>query len=297
MPPREQDAVRDAAATAGRWPLVAFSHGFGGHRRQSTFFCTHLASHGYVVVAVDHAGNTMTDVIRRALAVRAGREKPDTGGVLGESMAHRPADLAFAIDRVLDGSAGHLTAHVDADRLATSGHSFGGWTALLTTSRDDRIRACVALAPAGGRLPDVATPLADALELGRAQTIPTLLMVGEEDCILPMSSMHDLVSRIGDGSRMIVIEHADHMHFCDRAREIHELFRTMPPPGPLEGVAKHSRPFDELCPAEHAYDVVRGLGLAHLDAALKRHAAARAFVDGDVAGHIAVRGIRARVGG
>ena len=29
---------------------MAFSHGFGGHRRQTTHFCIHLASHGYVVV-------------------------------------------------------------------------------------------------------------------------------------------------------------------------------------------------------------------------------------------------------
>src|SRR5262249_27794141 len=59
-----QDAVRDAAPRAGRFPLVAFSHGYGGHRRQSTFLCTHLASHGYVVVSADHAGNTVLDALQ-----------------------------------------------------------------------------------------------------------------------------------------------------------------------------------------------------------------------------------------
>src|SRR5690606_17664657 len=37
LPPVHQDAVRDAEAEPGEYPLVAFSHGFGGHRRQSTF--------------------------------------------------------------------------------------------------------------------------------------------------------------------------------------------------------------------------------------------------------------------
>jgi hypothetical protein len=41
-----------------------FSHGYGAHRRQSTFFCTHLLSHGYVV-AMDHTGNTVFETIRR----------------------------------------------------------------------------------------------------------------------------------------------------------------------------------------------------------------------------------------
>ncbi|MGH7858791.1 MAG: alpha/beta hydrolase family protein, partial [Candidatus Binatia bacterium] len=46
LPPGWQEAVRDADAREGSFPLVAFSHGFGGHRRQTTFLCTHLASHG-----------------------------------------------------------------------------------------------------------------------------------------------------------------------------------------------------------------------------------------------------------
>src|SRR5713101_1984604 len=49
VPPVRQAAVRDAVAHPGVYPLIAFSHSSGGHRRQSTFLCTHLASHGYMV--------------------------------------------------------------------------------------------------------------------------------------------------------------------------------------------------------------------------------------------------------
>ena len=64
LPSVSQDAVRDAAARQGPFPLVAFSHGYGGHRRQSTFLCTHLASHGYVVAAPEHVGNTVLDAMQ-----------------------------------------------------------------------------------------------------------------------------------------------------------------------------------------------------------------------------------------
>src|SRR5262245_61741661 len=41
-----QQAMRDAApATGTAFPAVVFSHGTVSHRRQSTFLCTHLASH------------------------------------------------------------------------------------------------------------------------------------------------------------------------------------------------------------------------------------------------------------
>jgi predicted dienelactone hydrolase len=58
------DARNDAAPAEGRFPLIAFSHGNSGLRRQSTFLTTHLASWGFVVTAPDHAGNTLFEMIK-----------------------------------------------------------------------------------------------------------------------------------------------------------------------------------------------------------------------------------------
>src|SRR5262245_58058281 len=77
LPATRQEAVRDAAAAPGTFPVIAFSHGYGGHRRQSTFLCSHLASHGYVVVGIDHTGNTIFDILQMTLAVRRGGPLPD----------------------------------------------------------------------------------------------------------------------------------------------------------------------------------------------------------------------------
>jgi len=38
----------------GGWPLVLFSHGLGGSMEMYTQLCMHLASFGYVVVAIEH---------------------------------------------------------------------------------------------------------------------------------------------------------------------------------------------------------------------------------------------------
>src|SRR5512133_610440 len=75
-----QQAGRDATPAPRGGPLVVFSHGFASHRRQSTFLCSHLASHGYVVAAPDHAGGTLAELLGPWLAMaRAARaERPET---------------------------------------------------------------------------------------------------------------------------------------------------------------------------------------------------------------------------
>ena len=135
-----QHAVKDAEALSGKYPLVVFSHGFGGERRQSTFFYTHLASHGYVVAAMDHVGNTTVDMI-------SGASSAGDPAVIDQFIASRPQDASFVISQMLTGASGHT---VLPDQVGMSGHSFGGWTALKTLESDTRIKAVLPLAPAGG---------------------------------------------------------------------------------------------------------------------------------------------------
>jgi len=286
-----QDAVRDAEPAPGRFPLVVFSHGYGGHRRQSTFLCTHLASHGYVVAATDHFGNTIRDVMEHMLATRAGRPVPDFVEHLLEVARQRPVDASWLIDRILDGTAGDVAARVDAECIGIAGHSFGGWTTLATTGRDPRIRAALPLAPAGGSLASLANPLSERLDLEWSRDVPTLFVVADRDSILPLPSMHDLLARTRTSKRMVVLGNTDHMHFCDRAAQAHEMFRAFPPPGFFEDAAKATVPFAELCPEEPAYDAIRGLGLAHMDATLKAHAPAAEFMGGELAARLGARGI------
>src|SRR6266436_3510200 len=57
------ESVRDARMRQGKFPLIVFSHGNGGNRHQNTFWCDHLASHGYVIVSADHVGNANMTIL------------------------------------------------------------------------------------------------------------------------------------------------------------------------------------------------------------------------------------------
>jgi dienelactone hydrolase len=293
LPESTQDAVRDARPIEGRFPLVVFSHGFGGHRRQSTFLCTHLASHGYVVAAMDHTGNTVLDILQMTLAMRSGVEVPEPLGILDAMIAARPRDASFVIDRVLDGSAGDVATLVDADRIGMAGHSFGGgWTTLQTTCVDRRIRAALPLAPAGGATHMPAEPLREALDFAWGREVPTLFLAADKDSLLPLGGMHELLGKTPSSSkRMVVLGNSDHLHFCDNVEQVHEMFRKMPPPGAFEDAAKAVPPIHELFPGAHANDMVRGLGLAHMDAALKANEAAAQLLRGDLKALLAARGV------
>ena len=285
-----QEAVRDATARPGRHALVVFSHGYGGHRRQSTFLCTHLASHGYVVAAVDHTGNTMLEVVQGVMTLRSGGTLPHPDTVLREFVVLRPADVSFAIDHILG-----TDGFVDADRIGMAGHSFGGWTTLTTTARDRRIRAAVPLAPAGGASPLPVDLLRESVDFRWGREVPTLYVVADRDSLLPLAGMHELLERTPATKRMVVLEDADHLHFCDRVEETHELFRTMPQDPLFEDIQKAIPPIAELVPGERAHLAIRGLALAHMDAHLRGDAAAARLLAGDVRAALAERGVAASV--
>jgi predicted dienelactone hydrolase len=288
FPPGWQEAVRDAEARAEQAPLVVFSHGFGAHRRQSTFLCTHLASHGYVVAAMDHTGNTVFETIQAMMAAQMGEPPPDPGPLLAELMPPRPADVTFVIDKMIAGAEG--IPAVDAERIGMSGHSFGGWTTLMAAARDRRIRAALPLAPAGGWTPLPGVPLGEALDFAWGRDVPTLFLVADSDTLLPLRGMQELYGRTLGSKKMVILENADHMHFCDRIEEIHELFRMMPPPI-FDTLAKSIKPITELAAAEGAYKFVRGLGLAHMDAHVRGSEAAARFLAGDLAAALRAEGV------
>ncbi len=276
IPESYQHARRDAAPLGERAPLAVFSHGLWGHRRQSTFLTTHLASHGWIVVGLDHTGNTSIDLISNL-------GRPAEEG-LRASMVHRPGDVRAVIDAAADG---RLGVEIDAAHVGLTGHSFGGWTALRVVPDEPRVAAVVALAPAAG-----ISLLRPELRLPWARPVPVLTIACDRDSLLPLAGIEAMFDDLAPPRDLVVLENADHMHFCDAARETHELFRSMGPQ--IMATATPMPPFDELVPAKHGHETAAGLGLAHLDAHVRGIAAARELVAGDLAGVLGPRGIAAR---
>src|SRR5215470_12607047 len=107
-------------------PLIIYSHFSGGSRRGASFLSTHLASHGYIVAALDHS-----EVIAPELARPADGETEEQQAARIDAIAgSRVPDVRFLLDHLLNGGAGALGLSVT--RVGLAGHSFGGWTVLAT---------------------------------------------------------------------------------------------------------------------------------------------------------------------
>lgn len=281
---RLQAAVRDAVSRPGTYPLVLFSHSTGGDRRQSSFLCTHLASHGYIAAALDHSETFVAELGRRS-----GESAEERSARWKAVMASRVPDLIFLLDFLLP-SEWDPRVDIDADRIAVVGHSLGGWTALAAPDAEERIGAVVAMAPAGSSDPRPGV-LPAMLTFAWERDVPALYLVAENDTSMPLAGMHELFSRTPAPKRMVVLRRSDHMHFMDGVEARHEGFRTMSLSGDLAELQKQMRPIVELASENQAHLFVRGLALAHLDDALDLRDDAPRFWTGDVEGELARHGV------
>jgi predicted dienelactone hydrolase len=281
--------VRDAPAQPGTYPLVVFSHSSGGRRRQSTFLCTHLSSHGYVVAALDHS-----ETIAAELARKDGETGEQKTARIEAWIANRVPDIRFILDHLLDGAAWDSEAKLDPARVGIVGHSFGGWTALAAPDVERRIHAVVALAPGGSSRPKPGI-IPAKLTFAWGRDVPALYLAAENDISVPLDGMYELFERTPAAKRMVILRRADHLHFMDDAEQLHEAVRAMPFTGELAWIPKEMRPIAELCSGEQAHLFARGLTLGHLDATLRGQEEAREFWAGDLEGELAARGVDAIV--
>ena len=63
----------------------------------------------------------------------------------------------------------------------------------------------------------------------------------------------------------------------------------------MQAVISQMKPSSELCPGDHAYALLQGLGLAHMDAHLSRDEDAIAFLGQDLKSVMAARGVEVEI--
>lgn len=172
-------------------PIVLFSHGSCGYARQSMFLTPWLATHGFVVVAPPHPGNTIFEI--------------DTCGAnTGNSAIERPEDMIFVLDTILAENAdpdSPLSDSMDAEAVGMMGHSFGGLTTFLTTERDDRIK--------------VAVPLAAAVPGDGAFDIPSMTIIGDVDSVVSNDRNVEAYERSARPKWLVNILNSGHYAFSD----------------------------------------------------------------------------------
>ena len=145
----------------GRYPLIIFSHGLGGSKEDYEYLGRYWASRGYVSIHPQHPGSdrallTPGKPIKNANAIS--RAEHDE-----KNWTDRPKDISFIISSLaeLEAKAPGLKDKIDAGHIGVGGHSFGAHTAMviaggelslgghLTSLKDDRPRAFIALSPQG----------------------------------------------------------------------------------------------------------------------------------------------------
>jgi predicted dienelactone hydrolase len=188
-------AILDATVdgSGGPYPVVLFSHGSCGVPTQSTFLTALLATHGFVVVAPPHPGNTF-------------EEFPACGTLPAqlESFRERPQDMVFVLDRILDADldpGSDFFALIDETRIGISGHSFGGLTTHLTQAIEPRIIA--------------ALPMAAAATATSVLTVPSLSILGQVDSVVSNDRIRAAYARSSAPKWLVEIADAGHYAFSN----------------------------------------------------------------------------------
>lgn len=131
--------------TGKRLPVVVFSHGAHNHRADTTIVVQELASHGYVVVTVDHTYDAISEFPDGRLTVPL-----DNPNLTPRDYA---TDIRFVLDRIEELAAGRnpdadhhvlpagLLNALDPHRIGMFGWSKGATATALAMCEDQRIRA------------------------------------------------------------------------------------------------------------------------------------------------------------
>jgi len=142
------------ASSHTQFPVLLFGPRWGGQRIQNTALAEDLASHGYVVAAVDHPYNAVRVVVNGH--VIEGHEALEGPGGPSSSAAAQiafwnstldlwAADNHFVLDQLATLNSTRFHNALDTNHAGAFGHSFGGAAAFRLLGLDPRVVSAVNL--------------------------------------------------------------------------------------------------------------------------------------------------------
>lgn len=223
--------IRVPNAGGDALPVVLFSHGLGGSREGGGLWGEHWASHGYLVVHLQHPGSDEALWKEPQGDAKSAKSALRSGATPGQFTA-RVQDVRFALDEIARrrASGDPVLARADLSRVGMSGHSFGSVTTLALVGQryvragageplliEPRIRAAIAFSPnARERAGDPAT------QFGSIR-LPVLMLTGTRDGDVlgdgtsPESRTKPFEYMPPPGKVLAVFDDGDHMVFGGHA--------------------------------------------------------------------------------
>lgn len=143
----------------GTFPVVLYSHDWGGVRANSVNQVEHLVSNGYIVIGVDHTYAAAATVLEDGNVVYRDTEAiPDPVTAAPEDLVEAATDVVAtmagdlvtvmaALEEGADGPFGAIVAAADLNRLGIYGHGAGGGAAIKVCLEDERCHAVLAMDP------------------------------------------------------------------------------------------------------------------------------------------------------
>jgi hypothetical protein len=216
-------AYRDSVipATEAGFPIILFSHGWNGFNAQNTGQAVHLASHGYVVIGVQHPYGAVITVFRDGTiaynnpSALPGGAADDEYEAAAQVLARQWAgDLAYALDFMQEQNSdatGPFAGSLDLSRVGAYGHSTGGGAAIQFCGTDSRCKAVLGLDP-------FMRPVSpEVLASGLSQ--PALFLFSQvwaDDLSSRNNTLfHDFVSNVPQARGVVSIDGTAHYDFSD----------------------------------------------------------------------------------
>lgn len=169
----------------GPYPAIVFVHGTAGFRTQSLELTQHWASRGFVVIAADHPGLNLRDLLGSVCGLDSVPQ--DLGrdiGAMVKAIATPTGDLAF------------LAGRLDSTRIGMVGHSAGGGA----IERQGDVAQLLIPMAAGG------------VEAG-ARLKSTFVLGAKEDAIVDSASQESGYASSPSQKRLALISPAGHLTF------------------------------------------------------------------------------------
>jgi predicted dienelactone hydrolase len=217
--------------------VLLFNHGWGERRTQNTFLTEDLASHGYVVAAIDHPynsgrvampdGRVIEDAFGYAPIDVTKRTAAEIRSTWNQELARWVADEVFVLTSLqnenLDPNS-FWYGRLDTSHAGAFGHSFGGAASIQVCSVDPRIRS--ALNMDGWTFGDIRYHASNqpmmfmygSANLPRPQELNSKDHVKQTEAELDVNDMKQIDSSLMHyGGYKLYVTHASHLDFTDHS--------------------------------------------------------------------------------